>query len=60
MNIIDRSFAELTAEIRALGEKELYYRIRRGFDCREPAEALCRRCHYASRFNIPLPQSNKK
>lgn len=32
MNIIDRSFAELTAEIRALGEKELYYRIRRGFD----------------------------
>ena len=35
-------------------------RIRRGFDCREPAEALCRRCHYASRFNIPLPQSNKK
>ena len=35
-------------------------RIRRGFDCREPAEALCRRCHYASRFNIPLPQSSKK
>lgn len=32
MNIIDRSFYGLAAEIRALGEKELYYRIRRGFD----------------------------
>lgn len=26
-------------------------RIRRGFDCRKPAEELCRRCNYAKRFN---------
>ena len=37
MNIIDRSFAELASEIGSLGEKELYYRIRRAFDA-VPAE----------------------
>lgn len=37
MNVIDRSFSELVQEIRSLGEKELYYRIRRDFD-RVPAE----------------------
>ena len=26
-------------------------RIIRGFDCRRPAEELCRRCGYAARFN---------
>lgn len=37
MNVIDRNFSELVQEIRSLGEKELYYRIRRDFD-RVPAE----------------------
>lgn len=37
MNVIDRSFSELVQEIRSLGEKELYYRIRRDFD-RVPVE----------------------
>lgn len=32
MNIIDRRFSELAQEIGALGEKELYHRIRREFD----------------------------
>lgn len=32
MNMIDRGFTELASEIRSLGEKELYYRIRRSFD----------------------------
>ena len=32
MNAIDRSFSELVQEISALGDKELYYRIRRAFD----------------------------
>lgn len=32
MNAIDRSFSELVQEIGALGEKELYHRIRREFD----------------------------
>lgn len=32
MNAIDRNFSELVQEIGALGEKELYHRIRREFD----------------------------
>ncbi len=32
MNIIDRNFRALASEIMSLSEKELYYRIRRGFD----------------------------
>ena len=36
MNIVDRSFAALTEEIRRLDEKELYYRIRRSFDAVPP------------------------
>lgn len=28
--------------------------ILRGFDCRRPAEPLCRRCGFAARFNVPL------
>lgn len=37
MNAIDRDFYTLAKEIKALGEKELYYRIRRSFD-RVPKE----------------------
>lgn len=37
MNVIDRQFSELVQEIGSLGEKELYYRIRRAFDA-VPAE----------------------
>ena len=68
-SITNRESASLDKYLQEIGreelisvqeEVELAQRIRRGFDCREPAEALCRRCHYASRFNIPLPQSNKK
>ena len=32
MNIIDRNFLNLVNEIKALDEKELYYRIRKSFD----------------------------
>ena len=49
MNIIDRSFYGLAAEIRALGEKELYYRIRRGFDA-VPAETQRSCADFFNRF----------
>lgn len=49
MNIIDRSFYGLAAEIRALGEKELYYRIRRGFDA-VPAETRRSCADFFNRF----------
>ncbi len=32
MNIIDKSFKQLTDEIKSLSEKELYYKIRKSFD----------------------------
>ena len=32
LNIIDRQFYDLAAEIKSLGERELYYKIRRSFD----------------------------
>lgn len=49
MNAIDRSFEQLAAEIRSLGEKELYYRIRRGFD-RVPKETQRSCADFFNRF----------
>lgn len=49
MNAIDRDFHALAAEIRALGEKELYYRIRRAFD-RVPKETQRSCADYFNRF----------
>lgn len=42
----------LTQEWEQILSSERAEKILRGFDCRRPAEELCRRCGYAARFNI--------
>lgn len=46
-NLFTQSIDEILTSDRA-------QKILRGFDCRQPAEEFCRRCGFASRFNVPL------